>query len=206
MRPLTLSAALAAALALPAHADMVLIQQGPMPATLPAPQVSAFGMAEAFIRDNVATRMPPGTAAAMFHQGVPHAPPVLFEEPRDSDPISFAGAWRLSEILDDTGRPMAFDPSLLAATEFNVDLGGAFSAFAGCNRIFGEVEMLDGVVSSVEYGMTMMACLGPVGELERAMTRLLDSAALVALGPEILVLLDADGDKLAEFELLFEAP
>lgn len=200
MRPLTLSAALAAALALPAHADMVHIQHGPAPAVLPSPQASAFGMAEAFILGNVVSRMPPDYA------GVIVEPPIQVDDPVAADPVTFAGAWRLTEIMDDAGHPLDIDQGLLAATEFNVDINGPFNAYVGCNRIFGEVHMAQGVVASTEYGMTLMACMDPVGELERAMTRVLDRAALVAQGPEILVLLDADGDKLAEFELLFEAP
>ena len=60
--------------------------------------------------------------------------------------------------------------------------------------------------ASAEYGMTQMGCLGSLGDLENAFMRVLDSASLVAMGPEMLVLLDGEGDKLAEFALRVEAP
>jgi len=206
MRSLTLPAVLATVLALPASADMVFIQQGPAPFALPAPQASAFGMAEAFIRDTVVNRMPWGSAGVVVQQGIPHAPPIPIEDREASEPIPFAGGWQVTEIMDDEGRPLEVDADLLSLSEFNVDLDGAFTAYAGCNRIFGQIEMRNGLVASAEYGMTMMACPGPVGDFERAMMRVLDSASLVAIGPEMLVLLDGEGDKLAEFALRFDAP
>jgi heat shock protein HslJ len=54
--------------------------------------------------------------------------------------------------------------------------------------------------------MTFMACLGPAGDLENAFMRVLDSASLVATGHDMLVLLDGEGDKLAEFALRVDAP
>ncbi len=210
MRSLPLRAAVVAALlaAPAAHADMVIIQSGPMPpAALPAmPQGSAFGMAEAFIHNTVVPRMPWGSADVIVQQGLPLAPPALLDETAPDEPISFAGAWRLTEIMDEDGQPLDFDADLLSATEFNVDIDGPFSAYAGCNRVFGEIEIRDGVVTSADYGMTMMACLGPAGDLENALTRVLDNASLVAMGNDMLILLDGQGDKLAEFELAFEAP
>ncbi len=211
MRPLTLrAAALAALLAAPAaHADMVIIQQGHFPGPSafahPMPQGSAFGMAEAFIRDMAANRFP--QAALLGHPDPAHPlmPPVLVEE-TISDPIPFAGGWGLTEIMDDQGVPRSFDADLFAATEFNVDADGSFTAYAGCNRIFGELTMIDGTIASAEYGMTFMACMGPVGDLENAFMRVLDSASLVATGHDMLVLLDGEGDKLAEFALRVEAP
>ena len=211
MRPLTFrAAALAALLAAPAaHADMVIIQQGHFPGPSafahPMPQGSAFGMAEAFIRDMAANRFP--QAAMLGHPLPDHPlePPVLVED-AEGDPIPFAGGWTLTEIMDDEALPLSFDADLLAVTEFNVDIDGSFSAYAGCNRIFGELTMHDGTISSAEYGMTQMGCLGPLGDLENAFMRVLDSASLVAMGPEMLVLLDGEGDKLAEFALRVDAP
>lgn len=208
MRPLPLRAAVMAAfLAAPAaHADMVIIQQGQFPGpsafSHPMPQGSAFGMAEAFIRDMAANRFP-----QMVLPDMPLAPPVLIEtDSPDNLPIPFAGGWTLTEVMDDQGAPLIFDAALLAETEFNVDQDGSFSAYVGCNRIFGELQMQDGTIATAEYGMTMMACFGPVDELERALTRVLDRASLVAMGHGLLVLLDREGDKLAEFALRVEAP
>lgn len=201
MRPLFLSAALAATLIVPAaHADMVIIQQGHAPAPLMQvlPQGTGFGMAEAFIRDHVANRMPWGAGHVVPQEGIPHAPPILLDDQEESDPIPFAGAWRLTEIMDDEGQPLAVDAALLAETEFTVDVDGPFSAYVGCNRMFGRIEMRDGVITSAEYGMTLMGCIGPIGDLENAMMRVLDSATLVAMGLDMLVLLDGEGDKLAE--------
>ncbi|WP_071674536.1 META domain-containing protein [Nioella nitratireducens] len=210
MRPLSLRAALlVATLAAPAaHADMVIIQSGPMPsAAIPVmPQGSAFGMAEAFIHNTVVPRMQWVSADVIVQPGRPLAPPILLDDTDPDQPISFAGAWRLTEIVDDDGQPLDVDADLLSATEFNVDIDGPFSAYVGCNRMFGEIVMRGGVVASAEYGMTMMACLGPVEDLETAMTRVLDNASLVAMGNDMLVLLDRDGDKLAGFELVLEAP
>lgn len=211
MRPLPLRAViLAALLAAPAaHADMVIIQQGHFPGPSafahPMPQGSAFGMAEAFIRDMAANRFP--QAVLLDHPFPEHPlfPPVLVED-RAAHPIPFAGGWNMTEIMDDQGLPLAFDPELLAETEFNVDLDGSFTAYAGCNRIFGELTMMDGTIASAEYAMTTMACMGPVNDLEIAFTRVLDSASLVATGHDMLVLLDGEGDKLAEFALRVEAP
>lgn len=205
MRPLFPSAALAAILAMSAaHADVVIIRQGqlsgPPPVMQVMPQGSAFAMAEAFIMGNVVSRMPAD------YNGVVIAQPIPVEEPAADEPISFAGAWRLTEIMDDTGAPLDIDPDLLAVTEFNVDINGPFNAYVGCNRMFGELGMSDGMVTSAEYAMTMMACIGPVGELEQAFTHVLDSASLVAQGHDMLILLDGEGDKLAEFALIFEAP
>jgi len=208
MRPLPFRAAiLAACLAAPAaYADMVIIQQGHFPGPSafahPMPQGSAFGMAEAFIRDMAANRLPQADLL-----GQPLAAPVLIDSgDLSDDPIPFAGDWTLTEVMDDQGLPLTFDTDLLAATEFNVDLDGSFSAYVGCNRIFGEVRMMDGTIASAEYGMTMMACFGPSGDLEHALTRVLDSASLVAMGHDMLVLLDGEGDKLAEFALRVHAP
>lgn len=211
MRPLTFrAAALAALLAAPAaHADMVIIQQGHFPGpsafAYPMPQGSAFGMAEAFIRDMAAERFP--QAALLGHPLPDHPlePPVLVEDTA-TDPIPFAGGWSLTEIMDDQSTPLAFDPELLASTEFNVDPDGSFTAYAGCNRMFGEITMMDGTIASAEYGMTFMACLGPAGDLENAFMRVLDSASLVATGHDMLILLDGEGDKLAEFALRVDAP
>lgn len=209
MRPLTFrAAALAALLAAPAaHADMVIIQQGHFPGPSafahPMPQGSAFGMAEAFIRDMAAERFPQAALLDRPAPDLPMEPPVLVEV---AEPIPFAGGWTLAEIMDDEANPLVFDPELLAVTEFNVDIDGSFSAYAGCNRIFGELTMYDGTIASAEYGMTQMGCLGPLGDLENAFMRVLDSASLVAMGPEMLVLLDDEGDKLAEFALRVDAP
>ena len=209
MPPLTFrAAALAALLATPAaHADMVIIQQGhfpgPSPFVQPLPQGSAFGMAEAFIRDMTAERFPQAALLAQPRLERPLLAPIPGE---DSAPIPFAGGWSLTEIMDDEGARLSFDPALLAATEFNVDLDGSFTTYAGCNRMFGELTMMDGTIASAEYGMTFMACLGPVGDLENAFMRVLDSASLAATGHDMLVLLDSEGDKLAEFALRVEAP
>lgn len=209
MRPLTFrAAALAALLAAPAaNADMVIIQQGHFPGpsafAQPMPQGSAFGMAEAFIRDMAAERFPQAALLDRPAPDLPLEPPVLVEE---VEPVPFAGGWTLTEIMDDEALPLSFDADLLASTEFNVDLDGSFSAYAGCNRMFGEITMMDGTIASAEYGMTFMACLGPIGDLENAFMRVLDSASLVATGHDMLVLLDGEGDKLAEFALRVEAP
>ncbi|MGI3183940.1 META domain-containing protein [Nioella aestuarii] len=211
MRPLTFrAAALAALLAAPAaHADMVIIQQGHFPGPSafahPMPQGPAFGMAEAFIRDMAANRFPQTALLGHPLPDHPLEPPVLVEA-TEADPIPFAGGWTLTEIMDDEGARLSFDPELLASTEFNVDQDGSFTAYAGCNRMFGELTMYDGLIASAEYGMTFMACFGPTGDLENAFMRVLDSASLVAIGPEMLLLLDGEGDKLAEFALRVEAP
>jgi heat shock protein HslJ len=224
MRPHFLRAALAAALlaAPAAHADMVIVQQGAFPGPvrlaqpMPAPaHGSAFAMAERFILDTVISRAP-APIVISDPRPLPLPLPVLpivpipvedeVEVDDPSDPISFAGSWRLAEIVDDTGAPLSVAAELLAATQFNVDIDGAFYAYAGCNGMFGELRMDDGIVSTADYGMTLMACFGPVSELERAFMGVLDNAALVAQGNGLLILLDDDGDKLAEFELVAEAP
>ena len=224
MRPHFLRAALAAALlaAPAAHADMVIVQQGSFPGPIrfaqpmPVPSHgSAFAMAERFIQDTVISRAPAPIVISdprPLPLPLPVLPivPIPVEDEVDldtpSDPISFAGSWRLAEIVDDTGAPLSVAAELLAATQFNVDIDGAFYAYAGCNGMFGELRMEDGIVSTAEYGMTLMACFGPVADLERAFMGVLDNAALVAQGNGLLILLDDDGDKLAEFELVAEAP
>ena len=216
MRPLTLCAVLAATIATSAaQADMVIIQRGPAAFAPPAPHASsAFGMAEAFIRDTVASRAPSGIGRLVLQDALdavePPVPPVMpiedIEVFPESDPIPFAGAWRITEIVDRHGDALDLADRAPEAIDLRIAAGGDFSASPGCNLMQGRMTLRDGVVDAGRFFMTQMGCIGPGQDLEMAMMHTLDAAALYAFGQDMLVLLDGEGDKLAEFALVFEAP
>lgn len=210
MRPLTLCAVLAASLATSAaQADMVLIQRGPAPVAPNA--ASVFGMAEAFIRDTVATRAPSGIGSLVLQEALDeveftHPPAAPIEPPEESDPIPFAGAWRIAEIVDRHGNPLDIADRGPETVDLRIAVGGDFSASPGCNGMQGRMSLREGVVDSGPFFMTQMGCIGPGHDIEMAMMHTLDSAALYAFGQDMLVFLDDEGDKLAAFDLVFEAP
>ena len=203
MRPLPLrAAALAVLLAAPAaHADMVIIQQGHFPGPSPfvhhMPQGSAFGMAEAFIRDMAAERFPQAALLDNLHPEQPRFPPVLIEE-AVGDPITFSGEWSLIEVRGLNGDMLVLPQDRIETTQFIIDEMGLFDASAGCNPISGVAALDDGLLSiEAELEHQMMCFVGM--EFEYPLEVALNATAFFAQGPETLVLLDAEGNKLARF-------
>ena len=199
----TLSAALVAAslLGTSVQADITIIQSGPMPGhSAIVPQLnmqgSGFDIASAFIRDMMANRMPGFEIPEMDMTDAIDAPPIIAPP---ADPIAFAGRWSLIEIFDANAGTLRFPEVLIAEAELDIAPEGRFSASAGCNTIFGQMEQSAGVVETGEVMATLMACDEPTMRLERALTRSLEEAALFANGHARLVFLDVEGRPLARF-------
>ncbi len=200
-----LAAAIAATLAASAaQADMFIVQQGPtgsfsgyVPSLPSGAPGSGFDMATGFIADMAATRMPG------FHHDllVPAAPAGLVPDADTAyDEISFAGDWQMVEAPGMTVEDLVI--SDLPNATFSIDAMGEFTGYAGCNRIFGTLNQQGGALVEPMVAMTQMACPGLVGNQERALTQALQDAAMFAHAGDILVLLDAEGDKLAEFRAM----
>lgn len=208
MRPLFPSAALAALLAMSAaHADVVIIQQGPValaPALHVPAQGSAFAMAERFIQDAVVPRFPAPIRIGDAAPELPLLPPVLIpvedDLPPVSDPIPFVGEWAVVAIHDSAHGPLDFGDDLLARVSFSIDADGRFGGSAGCNGYFGNMLLSDGVLSSDGMGMTMMLCPEDQMDLERAFSGAVGSAVFFAHGQDRLFFLDAEGNLLIGFE------
>ncbi len=191
----SLLAAILCTVAAPAAmADMLIIQQGPSVGIAPQIQMpiagaSGFDMAAGFVTQMASERLPEFEIAHSIQ--LQNAPDDAF------DPISFAGDWRMTEAPGISDEDL--NESDLPEVTFSITADGHFTAYAGCNRIFGTLYQQGGALVDPIVGMTRMACLGLVGDQERALTRALDNAAMFAHAGGILVLLNADGDKLVEF-------
>ena len=64
----------------------------------------------------------------------------------------------------------------------------------GCNRYFAGYKLADEALSLTPVGMTMMACDGPIGDLEMVFVRVLNAAETAAVDAEgRLVIAGASG-------------
>ncbi len=170
---LTLAALIAAILT----TSGALADTGALPQNNDAPDQATLPM-QAFAREDVAT-MDDGAASPTW--------------------ISFAGNWRLVEVMDFHGSPMDLNGGYYSDAYLSVFEDGLFAADAGCNPIHGDLNLEYGVLSTdVELGNQIMCFVGM--DLEAALANAIDRAFMYAHGGEMLVLLSAEGNKLARFE------
>jgi len=67
----------------------------------------------------------------------------------------------------------------------------------GCNRYFAGYKLADEALSLTPVGMTMMACDGPIGDLEMVFVRVLNAAETAAVNAEgHLVIAGAGGSTI----------
>ena len=110
--------------------------------------------------------------------------------PSPSAPASLAGsAWRAVSV--DGLSPLEGSAPTLTFSETEV------SGTTGCNQYFGGYTYADGTISFTEVGMTMMACEGPISDVEAKYTAALNSATTATIddGGQLL-LSGSDGDVL----------
>jgi heat shock protein HslJ len=110
--------------------------------------------------------------------------------PSPSAPASLAGsAWRAVSV-DGTSPVDGSEPTLtFAETEI--------SGTTGCNQYFGGYTYAEGTISFTQVGMTMMACEGPISDVEATYTAALNGATTATIddGGQLL-LSGSDGDVL----------
>lgn len=185
--------------ALPALAQVSIVQSGRVPNLSQMPQADAFGDTAGFIRDMAASRMPamlPAIDGAVPAVGLGPAPAT----PPAPQPIPFAGEWRMNEVHMPDASIRLIDAEEIIQVRFEIAEDGVFTANAGCNDVFGEMALHDGHIRTPEIATTLRLCVIGDAMLEHATAHALSHAAFYAYAPGMLVLLDAEGDKLAEFE------
>lgn len=89
-----------------------------------------------------------------------------------------------------------------ATDDVAIELDGTrLSASAGCNQIFGNVEIAESRFASGPLAMTRMACFGHVGDLEAALVAAIEGANRITQteqtlelhrGPSLLLRADAN--------------
>jgi heat shock protein HslJ len=82
---------------------------------------------------------------------------------------------------------------------------GRAGGSGGCNNYFASYEIDGFDVTFDEIGATLMACVGPAGDVETAYFANLGLVASYQSGGIQMALLDADGDFILEFDLAPEA-
>jgi heat shock protein HslJ len=66
----------------------------------------------------------------------------------------------------------------------------------GCNRYFGGYTLTDGALGLTPVAMTMMACDGPVGDLENVFVRVINAAESATIDAEGRLVLSGPGGTL----------
>jgi heat shock protein HslJ len=94
-------------------------------------------------------------------------------------------SWRAADV---DGRPPVegSEPTI----EFTED---RIAGTTGCNRYFAGYTLADGTLALTPVGMTMMACDGPIGDLEMVFVRVLNAAQTAAVDAEGRLVLGGDG-------------
>jgi heat shock protein HslJ len=94
-------------------------------------------------------------------------------------------AWRAVEV---DGRPPVEGSEPTA--EFGED---RVSGTTGCNGYFAGYTLEDGRLSLTAVGMTMMACDGPIGDLEMVFVKVLNAAATAAIDAQGSLVIGGSG-------------
>jgi heat shock protein HslJ len=109
--------------------------------------------------------------------------------PSPEAPSTLAGtSWRAISVAGDA--PVDGSNPTLAFTEDEI------SGTTGCNQFFGGYTYDAGTISMSNVGMTMMACDGPVSEVEAAYTAALNGATTVAIDEGGQLLLTGSGGEV----------
>ena len=99
---------------------------------------------------------------------------------------SLAGtAWR---AVDVDGRPPVEGSA--PTIEFTED---RVAGTTGCNRFFAGYTVVDDGLSLTAVGMTMMACDGPIGDIEMVFVTVLNAAQTVAVDAEGRLVIGGSG-------------
>ncbi|MFJ3927920.1 META domain-containing protein [Streptomyces sp. NPDC090022] len=115
----------------------------------------------------------PGPAAS-----VPGGDTVSVTEPTPAPAAPLVGTrWTVTALVDAAG---ATDVPAEAAARahFTIDADGSVRGSLGCNRFTGRVTTDAGTVTFGPVSATRMACGGPTGEVERALSTLLAAGPL----------------------------
>jgi putative lipoprotein len=109
--------------------------------------------------------------------------------PSPEAPATLAGtSWRAISVAGDA--PVEGSNPTLA---FTVD---EINGTTGCNQFFGGYTYDGGTISISQVGMTMMACDGPVSEVEGAYTAALNGATTVSVDEGGQLLLTGSGGEV----------
>ena len=109
--------------------------------------------------------------------------------PSPETPSTLAGtSWRAISVGGDA--PVEGSNPTLAFTEDEI------SGTTGCNQFFGGYTYDAGTISMSNIGMTMMACDGPISEVEAAYTAALNGATTVSVDEGGQLLLTGSGGEV----------
>jgi heat shock protein HslJ len=105
--------------------------------------------------------------------------------------------WRLTgQVIDGQMTPIPERVAITLRME-----GGDAGGHGGCNSYFTSYELEDFDLTFGPIGSTMMACVGPLMDLEQAYFANLGQVAAYQSGGIQMALLDSNGDFLLEFDL-----
>lgn len=113
---------------------------------------------------------------------------LLDEQTAQPDKPLVGTEWTLESLID--GDAASSVPADVTAPTLTIDESGHSSVFAGCNRGGGGVTVSDdGSTATFEpMALTRMACPGSAGEVEAAVTAVLDGDVQVAIDGDSLTL------------------
>ena len=104
----------------------------------------------------------------------------------DGSPGSLDGtAWRAVSV--DGQPPIEGSEATAAFAE------GRIYGTTGCNRYFAGYTLEEGRLSLTPVGMTMMACDGPIGDLEQVFVRVLNAAESAVIDAEGRLVIGGQG-------------
>jgi heat shock protein HslJ len=103
----------------------------------------------------------------------------------DRAPEGIEGAWQAVTVA---GQPVVagHEPT---ATFRETEVTGT----TGCNSYGGSYTYTDGKITIGEMRMTMMACIGPIGEVEGRFTHAMDGATTATTDADGRLILDGTG-------------
>jgi len=109
--------------------------------------------------------------------------------PTPEVPTTLAGtSWRAISVAGDA--PVEGSSPTLAFTDDEI------SGTTGCNQFFGGYTYDAGTISMSNVGMTMMACDGPISDVEGAYTAALNGATTVSVDEGGQLLLTGTGGEI----------
>ena len=108
--------------------------------------------------------------------------------PADRVPEGIEGAWRAVTVA---GEPVVAGHEPTATFTTN-----EVSGTTGCNQYGGSYTYADGEVGISPMRMTMMACIGPIGEVEGRFTEAMGGATTATTDAEGRLILDGTGGSI----------
>jgi heat shock protein HslJ len=108
--------------------------------------------------------------------------------------VGLQGEWQAMTVA---GQPV------VAGHEPTATFGGTeVTGTTGCNSYGGSYTYADGKISFGPLRMTMMACIGPIGDVEARFTQALDGATTATIGADGRLTVDGTGGAIVFISIL----